>query len=75
MDKQRATREFYAELRRKNPKSEDFGPIVNKDGVLSTSLEEALANWRDFYEKLYSSTNDIKGMGSEKPSETDQKQL
>ena len=74
LDKQRATREFYAELRHINPKSEDFGPIVNKDGVLSTSLEEALANWRDFYEKLYSSTDDITSMGSEKTSETDRKQ-
>jgi hypothetical protein len=70
----KATRAFYAELRYKNEKSEEFGPIVNKDGVLSTNIEECLENWREFYENLYSSTDELESNTNENHSETDLKQ-
>ena len=32
---------------------EHFGPILNKKGQLSTSLEQCLENWRQYYADLY----------------------
>ena len=58
LDYTKATREFYTELRHRNSQVEEFGPIKNEEGVLSTSIEECLGNWRAFYEKLYSSKNE-----------------
>ena len=54
LDNHKATRAFYAELRQKTIEAEEFGPIVNEEGELSTSIEECLENWKAFYEKLYS---------------------
>ena len=54
LDNHKATRAFYSELRHKNIEPEEFGPIVNEDGELSTNIEECLENWKAFYEKLYS---------------------
>ena len=66
-----ATREFYAELRHKNSQQmEEFGPIMNKEGELSTSIEECLENWREFYEKLYSSKDDNESKIEAKAAET-----
>ena len=70
----KATREFYAELRHRNSKMEEFGPIMNKDGVLSTSIEECLGNWREFYEKLYSSKEENKSKIEGKAADTYQTQ-
>ena len=71
----KATRAFYAELRYKNENSEEFGPIANKDGVLSTNREECLENWRKFYENLYSSKPELENNTDEKLFETDLKQF
>ena len=49
-----ATRAFYSELKRKNFKEEQPGPIVNEKGQLSTSLTECITNWKNYYKKLYS---------------------
>ena len=54
LDYHKATRSFYAEVRGKCLEEEELGPIVNGEGTLSTTLEECLENWRNFYEKLYS---------------------
>ena len=54
LDHSKATRAFYTELKRKNSKHEQLGPIVNEKGQLSTTLEGCMANWRNFYKKLYS---------------------
>ena len=71
----KATREFYAELRHKNSQQmEEFGPIMNKEGELSTSIKECLENWREFYEKLYSSKDDNESKREAKAAETYQTQ-
>ena len=53
LDHKRATRKFYAEITRKSTAKEQFGPVVNEKGSLSTSLEECLENWRSYYKNLY----------------------
>ena len=58
LDHSKATRAFYSELKRKNFEQEHLGPIVNEKGKLSTSLEECMTNWRNFYKKLYSKTKE-----------------
>ena len=55
LDHSKATRAFYAELKSKKFEQEVLGPIVNKEGKLSTNIVECLENWREFYEQLYSS--------------------
>ena len=50
---QRATRSFFSELRSRNHKSDEFGPIENSKGVISKSLPECLKNWVDFFRTLY----------------------
>ena len=57
IDHSKATRAFYKELKSSNVDHEVVGPIVNKEGLLSTNIEECLENWRRFYEQLYSSSN------------------
>ena len=43
-------------MRSKSRDLEHFGPIVDKQGKLSTSLEQCLENWRQFYADLYRSS-------------------
>ena len=41
----KASRTFFQELNRKNRSKEHFGPIVNKEGEISTSRKQCLENW------------------------------
>ena len=54
LDHNKATRAFYKELNHRNLDTEQFGPIVNIKGKLSTTIDECLENWRNFYQNLYS---------------------
>ena len=54
-----ATREFYARLKWKKSNSavQKPGPIQDERGNLSNSWSECLANWTDFYAKMYRSSH------------------
>ena len=54
LDYYKATRKFYAELKSKNRDVEQFGPIVDKKGEISTSRKQCMENWRKFYADLHS---------------------
>ena len=54
LDYKKATRIFYSEIRSKKMEVEHFGPIVDREGRLSTTLEESIENRRSYYAKLYS---------------------
>ena len=57
LDYYKATRTFFAELNSMNRNAENFGPIVNKNGQISTSRKQCLKNWKEFYEELYRGTD------------------
>ena len=66
LDYYKATRTFFAELKSKNTNSENFGPIVDKKGKLSTSRKQCMENWREYYAELYrGSDTDLKEHTSE----------
>ena len=54
LDHKKATSEFYSEIKRKKARNEEICPIVNEKGKLSTTLNERMQNWRNYYEKIYS---------------------
>ena len=57
LDFHKATRLFYSEINNKSRKTENFGPIVNKERQLSTSSKQRLKNWKEFYADLYRGPN------------------
>ena len=69
LDHVRATRAFYAELKHNSSQEEQFGPIVNKKGVLSTSLKDCMANWKNYYAELYKGTGDQEKLIMEETSD------
>ena len=48
LDKNKATRTFYSELKSQCLVEEQAGPIANREGKLSTTLSECLEHWRDY---------------------------
>ena len=52
----RRTRTFFMELRKTQNGTENFSPIKNSLGKLSTNWTESLENWASFYASLYSDT-------------------
>ena len=74
LDYHKATRTFYAEMRSKSRDSEHFGPIVDKQGQLSTSLEQCLENWRQFYADLYRGSDRNGNIDQEDCRESDEQQ-
>ena len=72
LDHNKATRAFYRELNHRNFETEQFGPVVNNKGQLSTTIEECLENWRSFYKKLYSASREQKdSIGEAEGTETE----
>ena len=54
LDYSHRSRAFFAHLKAKLSEPETLGAVSNKDGILSTTLEESLEIWASFYEDLYS---------------------
>ena len=48
VDYNKATRSFFAELKMNSSGIENFGPIIDKQGKLSTSLKQSSENWKAF---------------------------
>ena len=57
MDYLKRTRFFFQSLKKRYCKHENFGPIKNSEGKLSTSLPECLNFWSNYCTKLYEKHN------------------
>ena len=54
IDYNHRSRALFAHLNSKLCEPENFGAVLDKNGVLSTTLKGSLENWAAFYEDLYS---------------------
>ena len=53
------TRIFFSELRKRHNVAQKAGPIVDCSGILSRNFDETLANWTEYYKKLYVCTEPL----------------